>query len=283
MKKLLLLILINSIIYANDEDHTDHIETSKIDLNFETLNFTHSKKKSDGKRSSIKFDYQSKKHHYQLFYEKTDTSTKKIVPKDLEVDKYALVYEYKLNQLQRLSFSYMQINDNLMSETDDGRIYGVGYSFCKANFTQYFSDYRHFDVYESDLSYRVKKSYNDLKLMGVIEGKYIHLKDKNSNNFSKKAKSDYFTLGIKAHMHYLGYHFGIGTYQGTRIFSVMRDAFIAQHHAMEFKESYMFGVGHKVGSTMVHLRYKHSKAKEIVSNNDNVKVDALSLNISYKF
>jgi hypothetical protein len=52
---------------------------------------------------------------------------------------------------------------------------------------------------------------------------------------------------------------------------------------MEFKESYMLGVGHKVGSTMVHLRYKHSKAKEIVSNNDNVKVDALSLNISYKF
>jgi hypothetical protein len=129
----------------------------------------------------------------------------------------------------------------------------------------------------------MKKEFKDMHLMGKIIAKYIHLKDKNSNNFSKNAKTDYFTLGLKVHTHYHGYHFGAGTYLGKRIFAVMKEGFLVQHHAMEFKESYMLGIGHAIGKAMVHLRYRYSKADEIPSNNPDVKVDNLSLDVAYKF
>ena len=64
----------------------------------------------------------------------------------------------------------------------------------------------------------------------------------------------------------------------------MKEGFKVQHHAMEFKESYMVGVGHSFNKDMVaHLRYGYHKAKEVPMNNDNVKVNNLSLDMVYKF
>jgi hypothetical protein len=283
MKRLLLITLIPLVLFANDEDHIDHIDKTNLKLNFSSLDFSHSKKKEDGKRVSVELDHQSQKHHYQLQYERTDTNTKPNIPKDLEVNKYTLKYHYQLNPAQNISFSYTSIDDNLMKETDGGNIYGLGYNICRANITQYFSDYKRFDVYQTDLSYKIKKEFDTVHIMGKIIGKYIHLKDKNSNNFSKNAKTDYFTLGLKLHSHINGYHLGAGTYLGKRIFAVMKEGFLVQHHAMEFKETYMAGIGHAIGKSMVHLRYAYSKADEVPSNNPDVKVDNLSLEVAYKF
>jgi len=283
MKKfnaLLLSILLCSILTAKEEEQHHHDGSNNIKINYETLNFSNSKKKKDGQRYGVEIDHENKQHHIQLYYEKTKTNTTNLIPKDLDVNKYTIKYQYKLNPKKRLTFLYATINDNIMKETNGGNIYGVGYSNNGIGAMQYFSDYPHFDVYQSDLKY----NFNKQKVKTTLVGKYIHIKNKNSNNFSKKAKSDYLTGGVKFHTHYKGFHLGAGAYFGKRIFAVMKEGFKIQHHAMEFKESYMMGVGHSFSKNMtVHLRYGYHKAKEIPINNDNVNVKNLSLDIVYKF
>jgi len=283
MKKLntiLLATLLCSTLYAKEEEQHHHEGNNNIKINYETLDFSNSKKKEDGQRYGVEIDHEDENNHFQLYYEKTKTNTTKIIPKDLDVNKYTLKYQYKFNPKERISFSYANIDDNIMKETDGGKIYGIGYSKDNLGITQYLSDYPHFDVYQSDLKYSFKKS----GIKTTLIGKYIHLKDKNSNNFSKNAKSDYFTAGVKLHTHYKDYHLGAGAYFGERIFAVMKEGFKVQHHAMEFKESYMVGVGHALGKNItVHLRYGYHKAKEIPINNDNVKVKNISVDMLYKF
>ena len=283
MKKIntiLLSTLLCISLSAKEEEQHEHDGSNNIKINYETLDFDNSKKKEDGQRYGVEIDHEDKTHHIQLYYEKTKTNTTKIVPKDLDVNKYTIKYQYKLHPKERLTLFYAEIDDNIMKETNGGHIYGLGYSKNSVGFIQYFSDYPNFDVYQSDLKYSFKKQ----GIKTTLIGKYIHLKDKNSNNFSKKAKSDYFTGGVKFHTHYNGFHLGAGAYFGKRIFAVMKEGFKVQHHAMEFKESYMVGVGHSLSNNMTaHLRYGYHKAKEVPMNNDNVKVENISLDLVYKF
>jgi hypothetical protein len=283
MKKLntiLLSSLLCTLLYAKEEENHAHEGNNNIKINYETLDFGNSKKKEDGKRYGIELDQEDKDQHIQLYYEKTKTNTTDIIPKDLDVKKYTLKYEYKLTQKERFSFLYANIDDNIMKETNGGNIYGIGYSKDGLGLTQYISDYPHFDVYQSDFKYSFKKS----SLKTTLIGKYIHLKDKNSNNFSKNAKTDYFTAGVKFHSHYNGYHLGAGAYLGKRIFAIMKEGFKVQHHAMEFEESYILGIGHSIGENVIaHIRYGYHKAKEVPIDNDNVKVRNLSFDMIYKF
>jgi len=284
LNTILLSALLCSSLYAKEEEQHHHEGSSNIKINYETLDFSHSKKKEDGQRYGVEIDHEEKNQHFQLYYEKTKTNTTKIIPKDLDVKKYTLKYQYKLTPKERLSFLYAKIDDNLMKETNNGNIYGIGYNNRGVGVTQYLSDYPHFDVYQSDLKYSIKKKFDQLSIKSTLIGKYIHLKDKNSNGFSKKAKTDYFTAGLKLHTHYKGYHLGAGAYMGKRIFAVMKEGFKVQHHAMEFKESYMLGVGHALGDDIVaHIRYGYHKAKEVPINNDKVKVENISVDIVYKF
>jgi len=277
---ILLSFLLCSVLQAKEEEQHTHEGESNIKINYEVLDFTHSLKKEKGKRYGIELDYENSQHHYQIYYEKTNTDTSKIVPKDLQVKKYTMKYQYKLSANERVSLSYAHIDDNLMKETNGGDIYGIGYEKSGFGLTQYISDYPHFNVYQTDMKYTLKSS----GIKWTALGKYIHLDNKNSNNFSKKAKKDYFTAGLKMHTHYKGYHLGAGVFVGKRIFAVMKEGFRVQHHAMEFKSSYMCGVGHKVADNMVaHLRYTHHEAKEVPMNHDHVKVDAFTFDIIYNF
>jgi hypothetical protein len=276
----LFLALYSSLLLAKEEEQHEHVGNSNIKINYEILDFKHSMKKENGKRIGLEIDHEDSKNHYQLYYEKSKTKTSKLIPKDLDVDKYTLKYQYKLTDKQKFTALYAHIDDNIMKETDGGKIYGLGYQKSTLAFMQYFSDYPHFDVYQSDLKYSIKKS----TIKWTLLGKYIQLKNKNSNNFSKKAKSNYFTLGLKIHTHYHGYHLGASAFVGKRMFAVMKEGFKVQHHAMEFKESYVCGIGHKITKNMVaHLRYGYHKAKEVPINNDNVKVDNISFDMMYKF
>ena len=286
MKKLpplLIALLLPCFSYAEKESHHEHIGETHIKLNYEVLNFENSKKKDDGKRYGVELDHQNDSHHYRVYYEKSDTKTSPILPKDLDVKKYALKYAYSLNKKSNLHLSYISIDDNLMKETNGGNIYGVGYKHKGISLTQYLSDYDNFDVYQTDLKLGVKKRFNEVLVMAGVIGKYIKLKDKNSNNFSKKAEKEYFTTGVKLHAHYEDYHISAGSYVGTRLFAVMNDGLKVQHHAMEFKNSYIFDIGKKFDNILVHLRYSKHKAKEIPIDNDNVKVENIALDVEYKF
>jgi len=281
---ILLLILLSISLYAKEEEHHSHSGSDNIKLNFESLDFTNSKKKEDGKRYGVEIDHEDETNHFQIYYEETQTHTTELMPEDLDVKKYTLKYQYKFYENERVSISYTGIDDNLMKETDNGHIYGLGYNYGELGFTQYLSDYKNFDVYQSDLKYSLISDFSNFKVKTTFIGKYIHLKDKDSNKFSQNAKDDYFTAGIKLHSHYKGYHLGAGAFFGDRLFAVMNEGFKVQHHAMEFKESYMVGVGHSLGDNLTaHLRYGYHKAKEIPINNDNVKIQNISFDILYKF
>lgn len=268
-------VVLSSLIYA---------QNTTLKLQYETLDFEHSKKKDDGKRVGIAIDHQDGRNRYQLAYEKTDTDTfKPPLTKDLKVDKYYAKYTRRSDDKQAFTLSYGYIDDNLMKETTHGRIYGVGYQYGTFGITQYLSDYKHFNVYQSEVKYTRKRDFETFKGSMTLIGKYIHLQDKNSNNFSKNAKENYFTPGIKLHAGYKGYHFGVGAFFGKRIFAVMNDGFKVQHHAMEFKQTYMCGVGKHFQNGSVHLKYVYQKASEVPIHNDNVKVRNIIVQAAYRF
>jgi hypothetical protein len=259
-----------------------YAKDTTLKLTYGILDFDNSKKKDQGKRVGISLDYKQDKSLYQLLYEKTDTDTfQPPLTKDLKVDKYYLKYSYRLDGAQTLSASYATIDDNLMKETNGGAIYGLGYQYGMFGFTQYLSDYNHFNVYQSDLKYTFNRELNRIKINTTVIEKYIHLEDKESNDFSKNTKENYLTTGVKMHVSYNTYHVGVGAFFGKRVFAVMNDGFKVQHHAMEFKETYMIGFGKHFDDIDIHVKYVYQKASEIPISNDNVKLQNVIVQLGY--
>lgn len=253
-------------------------------FSYQKIDFKNSKRKNRGDRYGVGLKTANKEYGFKILFEKTKTDTfKPPLKKDLEVDKYFIKLTKKLNKQNTLSFNFALIEDNLMKQTDRGKIYGLGYSYKNLFLTQYFSDYKRFDVFQTDLKFSLKKDFFDIKTAFIIISKYIKLYDKNSNRFSKNAKNSYFTSGIKIHSKYKSYHFGMGAFLGKRVFAIMQDGFKVQHHAMEFKKTYMCGVGRSFKWGDINLKYIYQKAKELPINNDNVTVKNISLNIVYRF
>ena len=262
----------------------NHAESTILNLAYENFNFENSKKKDNGDRFRAAVNHRTGENLYQFVYEKTHTDTfKPPLTKDLHVNKYFLKYTRKLDDQQSLSLSYIRIDDNIMKEVDGGNIYGLGYKYGAFGLTQYLSDYDNFNVYQTDVKYKFKKAFGEIHTSATLLGKYIHLQDRESNGFSKNAKEDYFTPGVKLHAHYDDYHMAVGAFFGKRVFAVMHDGFKVQHHAMEFNETYMFGFGKHFGDVDLNLKYVYQKATELPINNDNVKVQNIGLVLRYRF
>ena len=261
-----------------------YAESTTLKISYENLNFDNSMKKNQGKVYGLALDYKTSDALYQIAYEKTNTDTfQPPLTQDLHVNKYYLKYTRMLDDKQSFSVSYATIDDNLMKETDGGHIYGVGYKYGAFGLTQYLSHYDHFNVYQTDVKYKFKKAFGDVKTSAIVLGKYIHLQDRESNPFSANAKENYFTPGVKLHAHYHDYHMAVGAFFGKRVFAVMHDGFKVQHHAMEFNETYMVGFGKHFGDVDLNLKYVYQNASEIPINNDNVKVQNVGLVLRYRF
>jgi len=280
---MMVMFLGMSSVYAEMPDHHAHVGSSELKFNYEFLDFKNSKQKDDGRRYGVTVDHQDSVHHYQLYVEHTDTQTKPVIPKDLSVNKYAFKYQYAMGKGERLSFVYTKIDDNLISEVDGGNIYGLGYKYKAFSMMQYLSDYDHFDVYQTDVKWRVKKTFSDVMVKGALMGKYIYLDDRMSNDFTKKTEQDYFTLGMKIHAEYQDWHMAAVGYVGDRIFAVMNEGLRVQHHAMEFEKSYMFSVGKKFDDFFVNVRYIKQYATEVPIENEDVEVSNIALSVAYTF
>lgn len=253
-------------------------------MTYENFDFENSKKKDDGKRYGVLLSHKTEDSLYQFAYSKTDTNTlKPPLKSDLIAKKYYLKYTHKVNEKQFLTLSYATTEDNLIEAVDGGHIYGFGYKYSAFSLTQYVSDYDQFNVYQTDLQYMFKKRIGELSLRTKVLVKYIHLKDRESNPYSKNAKDNYLTPGFKVHAHYKSYHMGAGAYFGKRIFAVMQDGFKVQHHAMEFDKTYMLGLGKHFGNFDITLKYVYQEATEIPIHNENVKADNFILQVGYHF
>ncbi len=202
---------------------------------------------------------------------------------DLRVNKIYIKATHRLDQKQTINVNFITIDDNLMDEVDGGYIFGIGYRYKGIHLNQYMSRYQHFDTYQTDLKYTHKMFFDNYNLTLIGIGKYIHLSDKDSNTFSKNAKEDYLSIGIKAHLDYDVYHIGVGGFFGKRAFAVMFDGFRVQHHAMEFENSYRIGIGRTFGNVEVKLKYVHQKAIELPMLTENVKSQNIITEFNYKF
>ncbi len=261
-----------------------YAEGTTVKMSYENLSFDNSKTKDQGRVYGVALNHKTEGALYQIAYEKTNTDTfQPPMPKDLHVNKYYLKYTHMLEKKQAFSVSYATIDDNLMKETDGGHIYGLGYKYGAFALTQYLSDYKHFNVYQTDLKYKFKKEFGEIHASATLLGKYIHLQDRESNGFSKNAKEDYFTPGVKLHAHYDDYHMAAGAFFGKRVFAVMYDGFKVQHHAMEFNETYMFGFGKHFGDADLNLKYVYQRATELPIENHNVKVQNIGVVLRYRF
>ncbi len=112
--------------------------------------------------------------------------------------------------------------------------------------------------------------------------KYIHLTHKKSNSFSRHAKTDYLTPGFKLHFQQKDIFWETGAFFGKRAFAVIHNGFAVQHHAMEFKESYMIAVGKEWKRWRLYLNYHYLKADELPRLNRNVTVQNVVLGLRYR-
>ncbi len=284
MKYILSFLLLCIFANAKEIEHYHHDKVhTRLKLNIESLRFHDSLVKNDGNVYGIEIDHSQNAHHLQLYYEKTRIDTKPNVPEDLDIDKYTLKYAYSFDKRNEAIVSYIKIDDNLAAQTGKGDVFGIGYRYKQFSFIQYASVYEDFDVFQSDLKvlYKNEDSFPFI-LAGVA--KLIHLHNKDSNDFSKNAKSNYFTVGIKFHAHINKFHLGAATFQGKRIFAVMHDGMRVQHHAMEFKQSYIAALGYSFRSNLkTTIRYEHHVATEINPYDNAVSIDNVALEIVYGF
>jgi len=282
--KLILLLLLSASLWATSE--TVH---SSIVSYIESKNFDHSLQKEDGKVYGIGADIHLDHSEYRFAYEYGDTHTKQPpLKEDLKTNKLFLKYSYDLKNNFKLNINYINILNDNIAITDGGQSYGAGLSYrikknINSNFTQYYTDYDDFNVYQSDFRLDYKMKINSVKIKLTSITKYINLDEKNLNGFTKNAEDDYLTTGLKLHLHYDGYHFGAATYFGKRVFAVMDDGFKIQHHAMEFDRTYAVGIGKNISDFVLRLQYIYSRAEELPLQNENVEISNIRMLLNYRF
>ncbi len=255
----------------------------------ENKDFTNSKQKNDGMAYGIGADVHSDHSEYRFAYEYGHTHTiQPPMEEDLKTDKLFLRYSYQANDTFDINLNYINILKDNIAITDGGVAYGAGvtYHFSKqltTNFTQFYTDYRDFNVYQSDLRIDYKTKIKDLKVKLSSVTKYIAIDEQHKNGFTKNAQSDYLTSAIELHSHYDSYHFGAVAYFGKRVFAIMNDGFKIQHHAMEIDRTYVLGAGKSFSDFVVRVQYIYQRSVELPIENENVELDIVRVVFNYKF
>jgi len=285
MKRILLLAFM--VMNANAvEFQTIH---SSAQVYFENKNFKNSKQKIDGNVYGIGADIHIDASEYRFTYEKGLTDTKQPpLSKNLKTDKLFLQYAYSFNGLYTAHVNYINILNDNIAITDGGTAYGAGVSYryskkLSGDFTQFYTDYDDFNVYQSDMRVDFKTKIDEIKLKLSSVTKYIKIDEKHKNIFTKNAEDHYWNTAVELHAHYSTWHFGTAAYFGKRVFAIMNNGFKIQHHAMEFNKTYAAGIGKTIGDFVVRLQYIHQEATELPMLNENVKVDNTRLILNYKF
>lgn len=286
MKKLLPILLLTKLALFSAETEPLH---SSANIYYEMKDFSNSKQKSDGVAYGAGADIHYQNIGTRFVYEKAMTNTvQPPLKENLVNDKIFAKVAYEFNKTLALNINYIDVlHDNLVP-TSGSFAYGAGVTYAplkslSANFTQYYVDYKIFHSYQSDLRVDYKSHLEKLHYKLSIIGKYIALKDKDKNGFSKNAQDDYTPVGLKVHAHYEGWHFGAGAYFGKRVFAIMSDGFKIQHHAMEFDRTYAVGIGRNLGDFVLRYQYIYQRATELPLANENVEVVNSRVTLNYKF
>jgi len=283
IKYILLFITLTTYTFAQEVVH------SSLSAYAESKTYSNSKQKEDGAIYGVGADIHLGDAGYKLAYEEGGANTTPNIGKDLEIQKVFFKLEYKFDKHFSANLNYISVLSDNIAETDGGYVGGGGitYRFDKKlslNFTQYFSVYDKFDIFQSDLRVDYKTKIDKVKVKFSSVTKYIYIEDGNlSSNFTRNADKNYFTTAIEAHAHYKSYHLGATAYFGKRAFAVMQDGFKLQHHAMEFDRTYAIGAGKTFHNFIFRLQYIYQRVTEMPLQNKNVEVSTLRFITNYKF
>ena len=262
---------------------------SSVQTYIESRDFSHSKQKIEGNLYGIGADVHFGNSEVRFAYEYGKTDTKQPpLKKDLKVQKLFLLYNHTLNKQFDVNLNYLSVLDDNIAITDGGNAYGMGVTYTptkvwSTNFTQFYTDYNDFDVYQSNLTLDYKMKLGAYKIKLTSENFYINIDEEQKNRFTKNTKKEYFTSAVKLHAHYNDWHFGTVAFFGKRVFAVMNDGFKLQHHAMEFDRTYAVGVGKTIGNAVIRLQYIYQRATELPMQNEDVEVRNIRLLLNYKF
>ncbi len=267
----MLLLLFWNISFAHNllEKKEDHIflKTAYVD-------FINSKIKKYGYIFHIKYGFILNKHH-NIILDHKEGYIKTVLNKNLKVKKYALGYQY-INRY-RLILNFLYVDDNLVEEADNVKVFGGGIGYKNIEIKQYIQKFKHFNVYETDVRYFLPLE----SLKGALIGKYITI-DKRQY-ISKNASKNYLTAGIIIHGDIKKIHYGFGGLIGNRVFTVLDNGMNLQHHPFEFRYSTFFKIGKKTKYGIFHLGFGYAKAKELPFNNPDVKIKTYSFDYSFRF
>lgn len=278
-----ILLLLSTFLMAHEPIH------SSITTYYENIDFKNSVQKNSGNLIGIGGDIHIDNSEFRFAYEYAKTNTKQPPLQDnLKTQKMFLQYGYSFQNALSLNFNYINILNDNIAPTAHGKVYGmgVGYDLNKQiylNFTQFYSDYKDFNTYQSDLKFEYKTKINAVNIKLTAIAHAIKMDDYQNNAFSKNANNNYLTTGLKAHIHYKTYHLGSSIYFGKRSFAVMNDGFKVQHHAMEFDRTYNFGIGKSFKDFVLRVQTVYQRATELPIKNDNVVMLNLRVIANYKF
>ena len=281
MKKIILTtVLLSTLVMA---DNSFIYKYSKKD-------FTNSATKLEGKIQDLGINLSVKQHQFSLGYinDKVDREhyMSHNILESLDVKKYNLKYQNKINEALSLKASYIKIIDNL-APTDQGKIYGLG---AKYNLNKglelavdlYNSDYKTFDVHQYDFTVSKKLKIDNLKVKVSAIVKSININGEKYGNYSFDDKY-YLTAGFKVNANYNSYLLGAQAFFGKRVFTVFNDGTKVQHHAMEQDKRYMISLGKKFKNFDVVLAYLYQNGKELPENKDDVDTKITTLAFKYNF
>jgi len=286
MKHYLLLLILSSALFS---DVTTEVIHSSISTYYEDKTYSNSAQKEDGVVYGIAGDIHTKNSEYKFAYEHAHTHTKQPpLPKDLKVDKLFLRYAYTLDDKFTMNLNFINVIDDNLAETDNGKAYGAGLSYkinkkLLANFTQYYTDYENFNVFQSDINLEYRFKIDSVKFKVKSITKYIDIDKQTPSRFTRYTDDDYLTTGAILHAHYKTYHFGAGAYYGKRIFAIMSDGFKIQHHAVEIDRTYVAGLGKTISDFTFRAQYIYQRGAELPAHRENVKIKNIRLIINYKF
>jgi hypothetical protein len=185
-----LLFLLSSNLFILEAESIH----SSLSSYYEIKNYTHSKQKEDGDTVGVGADLHYKDSMYKLAYEYARANTyQPPLEEDLKNQKLFLQYGYNFNNKFTGYLNYINILDDNIAITSNGKVYGakISYAFDKsisALFAQYYTDYRDFNVAQSDFKIEYKASLKSLHYKLTAIGKYIAIDEEQKIVLQKMQK-----------------------------------------------------------------------------------------------
>ena len=282
MKTITLCLLVAAQLLAAAQS----AQTS-VHLQYEYLDFSGSRQKEDGTRATVYVGHRIGKQFFQAAFEKTQTNTyQPPLKEDLDVTKLYLRYNAQFADGHFVHAGLIGIRDNLVP-TDGGDVFGLGYAFRSstgifASLDGYYGHYEIFNAYQADVQAGFNYRNGETDLAMILLAKTIAIREC-TDVFCANAKENYFAPGIKMKAELGPYFLHAGAFFGSRVFAVMQDGMMVQHHAMEFTDTYMAGLGSHWNRFTFKIRYVYQKAEELPFGNEGVIVRNSMLRIGYRF